>query len=370
MGEVRVVRATGDPLARGRRIGRELAEPILRSLAFYRGYFERRGVSSARLQDLLTPYLVLAEQRYPEALAVLKGMSLGATAPVLELFAINVFEELEALLEFPENGAGVLQANDAHGRAPTTRLVERCSSLTVSAEGATLLAHNENWLAGDLGNVAVVVDHPDDGSPPVASPTIVACLPAVGMNGHGGVQGIDSLTAADDGVGLPRVLVSRSSLEARNRADAVARAAVPDRAGGYGHVFAFSGGDAFTIETTGREHRVLDGPGPHTNHYLDPDLASIAPAASDGSAARYARLTALLEQRKPRTPEALMDIMRDHGSGAQSICLHPDPQQGDDASAVLFSMVCDVEAGRMWVAAGNPCRSPYEEIDLADVGSR
>jgi hypothetical protein len=30
-------------------------------------------------------------------------------------------------------------------------------------------------------------------------------------------------------------------------------------------------------------------------------------------------------------------------------------------------MVCDLEAGRMWVAEGNPCTSPYEEIDLDGV---
>lgn len=80
---------------------------------------------------------------------------------------------------------------------------------------------------------------------PVASPTVVCCLPAVGLNAHGGAQGIGSLTAVDDGVGVPRVLVSRSSLEARNRADAIARAAMPGRAGGYGHVYGFAD-DTFT----------------------------------------------------------------------------------------------------------------------------
>ena len=43
--------------------------------------------------------------------------------------------------------------------------------------------------------------------------------------------------------------------------------------------FAFAD-DAFTVETTGREHRVLDHDGPHTNHYLDPDLAALSPPPS------------------------------------------------------------------------------------------
>jgi len=64
-----------------------------------------------------------------------------------------------------------------------------------------------------------------------------------------------------------------------------------------------------------------------------------------------------------------MDIMRDHGSAPQAICLHPDPTEGDEASAVMFSMVADVAAKRMWVAAGNPCESEYEEIDLPELAT-
>jgi isopenicillin-N N-acyltransferase like protein len=301
---------------------------------------------------------------------VLKGMSQGATVPVLELFAINAFEELEPLLESPEGELRFLQRKEGYVHEPKPPIVERCSSLTTrTPEGSLLFAHNEHWLAGDLGNVAVVVDIPESGHAPVASPTVVCCLPAVGMNAHGAVQGIGSLTASDDGVGVPRVLVSRSSLAARNREDAIARGACDDRAGGYGHVFGFPDGDAFALETTAREHRVVEGPGPHTNHYLDPDLAALAPEASEGSQARYARLTQLVEERVPRTPEAMMEIMRDHESAPQAICLHPDPAEGEEASAVMFSVVCDLEARRMWVAAGNPCERPFDEIDLSAMRS-
>jgi hypothetical protein len=47
--------------------------------------------------------------------------------------------------------------------------------------------------------------------------------------------------------------------------------------------------------------------------------------------------------------------------------LHPDPEEGDEASAVMFSMVAELEAGRMWVAPGNPCETEYEEVDLTGV---
>jgi isopenicillin-N N-acyltransferase-like protein len=358
--EVRVVIAQGDGFSRGLHVGRDLADLIGRSVTFYHSYLERRGISSEGLQDLLTPYLVAAETAYPDLMAVLKGMSIGATVPVLELFAINAFEELEPLLEAPEGQLLFLQKKEGY-------LTERCSSLAVrGSDGATLLGHNEHWLAGDAENVAVVIDVPADGRVPVASPTVVCCLPAVGINAHGAAQGIGSLTASDDGVGVPRVFVSRSSLEARDRHDAVARATMPGRAGGYGHVFAFPGGDCLAIETTGREHRLIDRPGPHTNHYQS-ELAELAPAPSEGSRARLARLEQLLAERPPASPDDLMNIMRDHASTPQAICLHPDAGEGEEASACLFSMVADVEARRMWVAVGNPCEREFQEIDLSQM---
>ena len=190
----------------------------------------------------------------------------------------------------------------------------------------------------------------------------------MGLNSFGGAQGIGSVTATDDRPGVPRVLVSRRSLEASGRADAIARTTFPDRAGGYGHVFAFPGGDTFVVETTASRHAVLEGPGPHTNHYLDPSLAELAPEPSAGSLSRYARLVEAIAERKPATPEDLMSIMADHEGSAQNEFLPPEQDEGDDASAVLFSLVCDVEAGRMWVAAGNPRTAPFEEIDLSPLG--
>ena len=107
--------------------------------------------------------------------------------------------------------------------------------------------------------------------------------------------------------------------------------------------------------------------GPHTNHYLDPALATIGAQPSAGSVARYNRMLDLIEEVGPSTPEDVMTILRDHESEPQSICLHPDPEEGEEAAAVVFSMVCDVEQGRMWVAGGNPCQEAFDEVDLAGV---
>jgi isopenicillin-N N-acyltransferase-like protein len=370
MSAIPVVRSEGDPLFRGRTIGRELGGQIERSLAFYHRYFERRGVASNELQDVLAPYLVAAETHFPDYMSLLKGMAEGAMVPVWELFAINAFEELEPILEPVEGTPLFLQRKEGRVESSAARprpTRDHCSSFTVAGPDYTLLAHNEHWLAGDMGNVAVVIETLAHGSPAIASPTVVCCLPAVGMNEFRGAQGVASLTASDDGIGVPRVLVSRHALEASDRLDAVRRAAHPGRSGGYGYTFAFAGGDTFMVETTATRSSVLEGPGPHTNHYLDPELGELGPEPSAGSASRYDRLLQLIEERQPSTPEGMMDIVRDHEGAPTPICLHADEAEGDEADAVVFSMVCDLEAARMWVAAGNPCAHPFEEIDLAGV---
>jgi hypothetical protein len=285
-------------------------------------------------------------------------MAEGAGVSFWELFAVNAFEELEPLLE-PGDGRSLGEVTGATG--------DRCSTVTVSGPGYTLLGHNEQWMAGDRGNVAVVIELPDDG-PALVSPTLVCCLPAVGMNEYRVAQGIQSLVARDDGVGIPRVLVSRHALVSSSPADALRRATLPGRAGGYGHSFAFASGSAMGIETSATRFAVAGVPGCHTNHYTDPELAERAPPPGRGSLARLERLRALVDERAPATPAAIGEILADHGGGGpQTICEHGGGEPADEASVVVFSIICDLDLGRIWVAPGSPCVTPYEEVDLSGV---
>jgi len=359
MSGLRVVRAAGDPHTRGVTIGHELRDLIERSLDFYHSYFARRGVTSPQLSDLLTPYMVAAEKSTPDLMALITGMSEGALVPFMELFAVNAFEELEAQLE--PVGDTRLFLDKKSGKT------ERCTSFAVTGDGFTLLGHNEQWLTGDMGNVAIVVELPGEGHTAVASPTYACCIPAVGINSHGIAMGIQSLSASDDGVGVPRVLVSRHTLASPDKTDVLRRSALSGRAGGYGYSVAIRGGDTFTVETSATRQTVIEGNGSHTNHYVTEELAPVATEASLYSRSRYNRVVELVAAKPPSTPEEAMAILADHNSTPASICNHPDLAEGEEAESVVFSMVCEVESGRMWVADGLPCSAPFEEIDLTDV---
>jgi isopenicillin-N N-acyltransferase-like protein len=334
-----VVVAGGSPRERGCAVGRQLADSIHRSLGFYRGLWERRELA---LAEAVAPYLWAAERSLPRLVKQIHGMAEGAEADFTELFAVNAYEELDEGAE-----------------------ADRCSTFTATADGVTLLAHTEMWCVGDVGNIALVVERPH-GGPAVASPTVVCSLPAVGLNGHGVAQGIDSLTARTDRVGVPRVLVSRHSLDARDPADAIARAGLDGRAGGYAHVLAFRGGERVAIETTSDRLALVDRP-VHANHYLDPGLAEVGSEPSPGSRSRQARLDALLAERPPASPDDAMELLRDHAGEPQAICHHPSANDNAEDSAVVFAFVAELESGRMWVAAGNPCEQPFEEVELAAV---
>lgn len=335
---IRLVHAQGDAVARGRSLGRALRGEIEASLAFYRAFLAERGVGAGELVRLLAPYRAAAEAVLPALVAQLDATAEAAGVPAEDLFAVNTWEELEPLVGAEELTAG------------------RCTTFTAVAPGATILAHSEHWYAADADSVALVVERPEEGSPALVSPTIAACLPAVGMNAHRVAQGIDSLSAQDDCAGVPRVLVSRHALEASGRGDAIARAGLAGRAGGYGHVFALPDGETFAIETTARRLALLEGPGGHTNHYLEAELAELGEDPGESSLARHSRLTELLAERPPESPADAMAILRDDGVGPQS-----------SGYATLFSLVCEVESGRLWLADGDPRERPFEEVELADV---
>lgn len=237
---------------------------------------------------------------------------------------------------------------------PAGRRPEACT--TIVAGG--FLLHAEQWYAGH-NQVAVIRARPEAASA-FLSPTCAGFLPAVGMNASGFAQGIDSLRAADDCVGVPRALVSRLALGERGVDGAIAAACMPGRAGGYAHVLA-SSEQKVVVETSASTAAVLDGVAAHTNHYL----SRAAPAAgpSDGSAGRLARAQQLLLERPPSTLEDCADLLADHQATPESICVH---EEGIDASGTVFGMACDLAAGRMIVSDGPPCHGRWEELAVPE----
>jgi hypothetical protein len=76
---------------------------------------------------------------------------------------------------------------------------------------------------------------------------------------------------------------------------------------------------------------------------------------------------ALTSDRTRWTVEEACALLGDHGADGQDICVHPDPAEGPEASAIMFGMVADVANRTLWVAPQNPCEHDFEPYLLDDL---
>lgn len=346
---MRVIRASGTPRDRGLVVGSALREEVAASVAFTLTWAAGLGANRDRLEALLAPYDAATARFAPDLATLLDGMADGAGVDPVGLRATNAFEELYAVLD-----------PGATGASP-----ERCTDALVPGPDGPLLVHQEQWYAADADSVAIVVDVPDDG-PAVIAPVVASGLPLVGMNAAGTAVGAMSLTAADERVGVPRMVVARRVLDATDQGSALRTITTPERAGGYTYALAFADGSTAIVESTATTAADLAAT-THTNHALDRRVAAVCPAPSDGSASRLARIRELTARRGTWTVDDAGALLGDHGATGQDICVHPDPSDGPEASAIMFGMVADVANRTVWIAPGNPCLHAFEPYAFADL---
>ena len=347
---MRVIRSRGTPFERGRTVGAELADEIARSVAFTMSWAANLGVDGSRIEELMAPYDRASSAVVPDLMALLAGMSAGSGVDPVALRATNAFEELYGALDPAAMGAPV----------------ERCTDALLAGPDGPILVHQEQWYAADADSVAIVIDEPDDGIA-VVSPVVASGVPLVGMNATGAALGAMSLTATDERAGVPRMFVARRALDARTPEEAWRTVTMPERAGGYTWCYAFADGETAIYETTATTATDLRGETTHTNHALDDVVATVCPAGSEGSRSRLARIRELTSDRDVWTVPQAAALLGDHGADGQDICVHPDPAEGPEASAIMFGMVADVAHRTLWVAPGNPCEHAFEPYSLDEL---
>jgi Acyl-coenzyme A:6-aminopenicillanic acid acyl-transferase len=347
---MRVIRSRGTPFERGRAVGRELAEEIWRSAAFTMSWAADLGADRSRIEQLLAAYDHAGSAVVSDLMELLDGMAVGSGVDPVALRATNAFEELYVVLDPEALGAPV----------------ERCTDVLLAGPEGPLLVHQEQWYVANADSVAIVIDEPDDGIA-VISPVVASGVPLVGMNATGAGLGAMSLTAADGRAGVPRMFVARRALEARDPAEAWRTVTMPERAGGYTWCYAFAGGATAIFETTATTAADLRDESAHANHALDHAVAAVCPAGSEGSRSRLARMRSLTSDRDVWTVPEASALLGDHGADGQNICVHPDPADGPEASAIMFGMIADVANRTLWVAPGNPCENAFEPYSLDEL---
>ncbi|MCX7624203.1 MAG: C45 family peptidase [Thermomicrobium sp.] len=352
MPSVLVLEASGSPSEIGETLGRAL-QPILReAVERHRSYLAANGIGwdralalAARLRDDLAANL-------PATAEELAAMARAAALDVDALVSLNALQETLVLAR----------------RLPVD---EGCTSLAVppaaTADGSVLLAHNEDALPCRHEQVYVVRCRPRD-EPAFVAFAYSGLFLYQGVNELGIGSTGNALRMTDIRIGVPKLFLYREVLRATTLPSAIRAALLPERANGNNHLIATAEGEIYDVEVSGRRsalHYVGNAPFAHTNHVLAAELRDLEEGKTLGSQLRRNRAQRLLELEAGRhTVDTLRRILSDHANGPDAICKHLDPTR-DDASRTIAGLVIDVTARELWVAAGPPCRAPFERVPLA-----
>ncbi len=294
----------------------------------------------ARMQG--RKYIPFAQERYPEYVEEMKGISEGAN---VEFDDVGVVNALEAV------------TSDALH-------LSKCTSVAVNetntADGHVLLGHNEDWIPEDEPDVFLVHAEPKN-DPPFLAMTYGALIPNIGFNAYGIAQCCDSVYPTDSRIGIPRLVLSRAVLAARTPTEAIRQILIPHRAAGYNHLLAHESGEIYSVEVSSRKFAILsaqDGFMAHTNHYLDPSMQMVEyePDEMISTRVRYFRANRLLRATNQHTIKTIQAIQRDHINFPNSICNHTEEDMDPlDREKTVNSLVIDLTARAMHIAWGNPC---------------
>ncbi len=340
MNELILIEAAGSNYDIGYRVGKSARTLILRSIDSYRKSLLNEGWKGSWI--LPDGYLEAAYEAFPHFVEELQGMADGSGASFNDLFFLNALEEA---LEIKPPSA--------------------CSTVGVSSPNGVWLGHNEDWYVDDADAVVVIYARPK-GKPSFISVTSAPFLSAVGMNEAGLAQGVNSLTAIDCRVGVPRMFAARAVLESESVSEAIKAATPANRAGGYNFLLAHADGEIGNLETSACAEMYMPAEKfvYHTNHYTNPLLKHLGKEIDEHSLTRYRRLEEL-GKILPKDPGHIQDlsvIFCDHKNRPLSICRHAEEQKGNDGT--IFSVIFNLKLFKAWVAVGNPCDNIYNEVKI------
>jgi isopenicillin-N N-acyltransferase-like protein len=352
---ISIIKVKGSHREIGRQIGEAYREQIQHHLQSTRELIRTTYTAleldwaGARMQS--RKYLPFAQERFPQYVEEMMGISEGAN---VEFDDVGVVNALEAVT-----------MDALH--------LTKCTSMAVSetntANGHVFVAHNEDWIPEDEPDVYLIHAEPDD-DPPFLAMTYGALLPNIGLNAFGIAQCCDSVYPNDSRIGIPRLLVSRAVLAAKTPGDAIRYTLIPRRAAGYNHLLAHESGEIYSVEVSARRFAILyghDGFMVHTNHYLDPNMQVIEhePDELIETRVRYFRADRLLRESNQHTINSIQVIQRDHINFPNSICNHAeDDMDPMDREKTVNSMVIDLTEKAMHIAWGNPCVNSYNTYYL------
>jgi isopenicillin-N N-acyltransferase-like protein len=371
-----LVEVRGSPREVGRQHGRAARARIARNVALYLQRFELEGrVDRSEIRRRAEAYAEAIQDANPAYAEEMAGIAEGSRQDPLDIVAVNVRYEI-LYTEFARKGM-----ERDFGVRPG---VAGCSAFALlpsrTASGHLLIGQNWDWIPEVEG---LLVRGTRDGHPRSLAFTEAGIAGAkIGLNAAGIGLVINGLTSDGDTwsrLGKSFHVRCWEVLASRTVDEAVRAVTGTKRACSANFLIAGAGGRVprvVDVETAPETERVLAPAGGslvHTNHFLDAGLLGVREPLGDDRPStlhRFARMQALLQGFEERGARVRVDdlkaILRDHDGSPNSICRHTDPGRPPlERYETVASVIMDVDAGEMYVAAGPPCGSRYRRHALA-----
>ena len=363
MTSIQHVRVEGTSYQRGRQYGRQAAARVrLSARAYQQTFAHYAGWDWPAVRREAARFEAPIGKVMPAYLEELRGIADGAGLDLADVLAINVRTE-------------VMYAAKARQAPTTARLPAECSAFACvpgpGQQDPVLIGQNWDWLLHSAQTLVVLEVRQDEG-PDFVTVVEAGLLAKAGMNAAGlGLVTNALVTDADVGEpGLPYHVLLRAVLDCTTVTDALQVLQVGPRSSSANYLIAHAGGAALDIEAAPGDFTRLypvypeDGVLRHTNHFLaDIGPADLALWAMPSSAVRLQRLRAA---GTARTLDDFGALLADHADYPHSVCAHPDPAAHPcEQGATIASVLMDLTARRIWLAAGSPCQTPYEQLDIA-----
>ena len=367
------VRVAGTPYERGRQYGAQARTRIHLSVQAYQRVFAHyAGWDWPAVRRAAAGFEAPVAAFRPAYLDEMRGLADGAGLDLADVLAINVRTE-------------VMYAAKARLAPLATRVPQppaECSAFAVvpvpGGPATTLLGQNWDWLLHSAQTLIVLEARPDDG-PDFVTVVEAGLLAKAGLNAAGlGLVTNALVTDADIGApGIPYHVLLRAILDCATVTEALTVLQAGTRSSSANYLIAHASGAALDVEAAPGDFTRLYPQFPghglllHTNHFLSPRLPPVQDVslwAMPSSAVRLQRLHA----GTPTAPtlDDFRALLADHADYPHSICSHPDPDDHPlEQGATIASVLMDLNARRLWVAAGHPCQVPYHELDVGWLAS-
>jgi isopenicillin-N N-acyltransferase like protein len=365
------LRVSGDARQRGRAYGEQARERIQLSRSCYEEVFaavagwswEQAVASAARYEE---PVRELA----PDVMQEMEGIAEGSGLSVGDVLAINARTEI------------LFAATAREAAAQRAAMASECTALALLSRrtraGRPLLAQNWDWMVHAFGTVVVLeVEQPGD-RPNFVTLVEAGLLAKTSMNSAGlGVATNALVSSADRGEpGIPYHVMLRLMADCETLTDALKVAQAAPRASSANYLIAHADDVAVNVEAAPGDFRALswqipqDGCLVHTNHFLSlpPGTDEVSLYAMPDSLVRLQRAAGELGASAAWDVKEIGELLADHSGWPTSICGHPDPRaQPVDLGATVVSVVMDLAGRQMWLASGNPCTHPFEQLSFGGL---